>query len=101
MFGAAYVYVFSERNRTFGRNLAFHSSLVLGAFFYAIRWMHTAGRNVEKLRWLLGGERSMKGYKKLMDIVAMVEKTVLVLTMILILVLTVGNVFSRKVIHQS
>ena len=43
----------------------------------------------------------MKGYKKLMDIVAMVEKTVLVVTMILILVLTVGNVFSRKVIHQS
>lgn len=36
MFGAAYVYVFSEKNRTFGRNLAFHSSLVLGAFFYAI-----------------------------------------------------------------
>ena len=63
--------------------------------------MRTANRNVEKLRWLLGGERSMKGYKKLMDIVAMVEKTVLVLTMILILVLTVGNVFSRKVIHQS
>ena len=50
---------------------------------------------------ILGGERSMKGYKKLMDIVAMVEKTVLVVTMILILVLTVGNVFSRKVIHQS
>ena len=43
----------------------------------------------------------MKGYKKLMDIVAMVEKTVLVVTMILILVLTVGNVFSRKVIHRS
>ena len=50
---------------------------------------------------ILGGERSMKGYKKLMDIVAMVEKTVLVVTVILILVLTVGNVFSRKVIHQS
>ena len=50
---------------------------------------------------ILGGERSLKGYKKLMDIVAMVEKTVLVVTMILILVLTVGNVFSRKVIHQS
>ena len=50
---------------------------------------------------ILGGERSMNGYKKLMDIVAMVEKTVLVVTMLLILVLTVGNVFSRKVIHQS
>ena len=50
---------------------------------------------------ILGGERSMKGYKKLMDIVAMVEKTVLVVTMLLILVLTVGNVFSRKVIHRS
>lgn len=43
----------------------------------------------------------MKGYKKLMDAVAMVEKAVLVITMILILVLTVGNVFSRKVIHRS
>ena len=43
----------------------------------------------------------MKGYKKLMDFVALVEKAVLAATMILILVLTVGNVFSRKVIHQS
>lgn len=57
--------------------------------------MHTADKNVEKKNkiLILGGERSMKGYKKLMDIVAMVEKTVLVVTMILILVLTVGNVF--------
>ena len=43
----------------------------------------------------------MKGYKKLMDFVALVEKAVLAATMILILVLTVGNVFSRKVIHRS
>ena len=43
----------------------------------------------------------MKGYKKLMDFVALVEKAVLAATMIMILVLTVGNVFSRKVIHQS
>ena len=43
----------------------------------------------------------MKGYKKLMNAVAVVEKAVLVITMILILVLTVGNVFSRKVIHRS
>lgn len=43
----------------------------------------------------------MKGYKKLMYFVALVEKAVLAATMILILVLTVGNVFSRKVIHQS
>ena len=43
----------------------------------------------------------MKGYKKLMDFVALVEKAVLAATMVLILVLTVGNVFSRKVIHQS
>ena len=43
----------------------------------------------------------MKGYKKLMDFVAQVEKAVLAATMIMILVLTVGNVFSRKVIHQS
>ena len=38
----------------------------------------------------------MKGYKKLMDFVALVEKAVLAATMILILVLTVGNVFSQK-----
>lgn len=43
----------------------------------------------------------MKGYKKLMDFAALVEKAVLAATMILILILTVGNVFSRKVIHQS
>ena len=43
----------------------------------------------------------MKGYKKLMDFVALVDKAVLAATMILSLVLTVGNVFSRKVIHQS
>ena len=41
----------------------------------------------------------MKGYKKLMDFVALVEKAVLAATMIMILVLTVGNVFSRKVIQ--
>lgn len=36
-----------------------------------------------------------------MDGVAWVEKLILVLTTLLIVVLTVGNVFSRKVIHQS
>lgn len=43
----------------------------------------------------------MKVFKKLMNVVAAVEKIVLVLTMLLILVLTVGNVFSRYVIHRS
>lgn len=43
----------------------------------------------------------MKTYKKIMDALASVEKVVLVLTTLLILVLTVGNVFSRKVIHRS
>ena len=43
----------------------------------------------------------MKGYKKLMDFVALVEKAVLAATMIMILVLTVGNVFSRKVIPKG
>ncbi len=43
----------------------------------------------------------MKVYKKFMDILAAVEKLVLVASTLLILVLTVGNVFSRKVIHQS
>ena len=40
----------------------------------------------------------MKIYKKIMDILAMVEKLVLAVSTVLILVLTVGNVFSRKVI---
>ncbi len=44
---------------------------------------------------------SMKIYKKLMNALAAVEKIVLDLSILLILVLTVGNVFSRKVIHQS
>ncbi len=43
----------------------------------------------------------MKIYKKLMNALAVVEKIVLDLSILLILVLTVGNVFSRKVIHQS
>ena len=43
----------------------------------------------------------MKTYKKIMDVVASMEKLILILSTILILVLTVGNVFSRKVIHRS
>lgn len=43
----------------------------------------------------------MKAYKKIMDAVAMLEKLILLVSTLLILVLTVGNVFSRKVIHQS
>ena len=47
------------------------------------------------------GEESMKVYKKLMNALAAVEKVVLIVSTLLILVLTVGNVFSRKVIHRS
>ncbi|MCI8874714.1 MAG: TRAP transporter small permease [Lachnospiraceae bacterium] len=43
----------------------------------------------------------MKIYKRVMDGVAAVEKLILAAAFVLILVLTVGNVFSRKVIHQS
>ena len=43
----------------------------------------------------------MKTYKRIMDGIATVEKIVLAAATVLILVLTVGNVFSRKVIHQS
>lgn len=43
----------------------------------------------------------MKVYKKIMNGVAAAEKFTLLLSMLLILVLTVGNVFSRKVIHRS
>lgn len=43
----------------------------------------------------------MKIYKKFMDAVAVVEKGTLIASTLLILVLTVGNVFSRKVIHRS
>ena len=43
----------------------------------------------------------MKTYKKLMNALAGMEKLVLEIATVLILVLTVGNVFSRKVIHQS
>ena len=38
----------------------------------------------------------MKIYKKIMNALAAVEKIVLVISTLLILVLTVGNVFSRK-----
>ena len=43
----------------------------------------------------------MKVYKKLMNALAAVEEVVLIISTLLILVLTVGNVFSRKVIHRS
>lgn len=43
----------------------------------------------------------MKVYKKIMDAIAWLEKWILVASTVLILVLTVGNVFSRKVIHRS
>ena len=43
----------------------------------------------------------MKVFKKIMNAVAAVENCILVVTTLLILVLTVGNVFSRKVIHRS
>ena len=43
----------------------------------------------------------MKVYKKIMNGVAFVEKLILVLSTILIVVLTVGNFLSRKILHQS
>ncbi|MCD8089623.1 MAG: TRAP transporter small permease [Clostridiales bacterium] len=43
----------------------------------------------------------MKIYKRLMNILAFAEKIVLVLAFLLILVITVGNVFSRYVVHNS
>lgn len=43
----------------------------------------------------------MKVFKKIMNAVAAVEKFILVVSTLLILILTVGNVFSRKVIHRS
>ena len=47
------------------------------------------------------GRKHMKVYKKIMNGVAFVEKLILVLSTILIVVLTVGNVLSRKILHQS
>ena len=47
-----------------------------------------------------GGKKD-ETYKKIMDVLAGIEKLILVVSTILILVLTVGNVFSRKVIHRS
>lgn len=43
----------------------------------------------------------MKVFKKIMNAVAAVENCILVVSTLLILVLTVGNDFSRKVIHRS
>ena len=43
----------------------------------------------------------MRTNKKFMNAVAAVEKFILIVSTLLILVLTVGNVFSRKVIHRS
>ena len=43
----------------------------------------------------------MKIFKKIMNAVAAIENCIRVVSTLLILVLTVGNVFSRKVIHRS
>lgn len=43
----------------------------------------------------------MKIYKQIMNVLATIEKIILVVATLLILVLTAGNVFSRYVIHQS
>lgn len=43
----------------------------------------------------------MKLFKKLMNAVTLIEKVVLAFSTLLILVITVGNVFSRRVIHSS
>ena len=59
--------------------------------FFLIRY-HIKGKGVKGY---------MKTYKKLMNALAGLEKLVLEIATVLILVLTVGNVFSRKVIHQS
>jgi TRAP-type C4-dicarboxylate transport system permease small subunit len=45
--------------------------------------------------------KDMKAFKKIMDWVARFEELLLVLAMSVVLVLTVGNVFSRFVVHQS
>lgn len=42
----------------------------------------------------------MKMFKKVMNGLAFVEKLILAVSTLLILVLTVGNVFSRKVIRS-
>lgn len=43
----------------------------------------------------------MKAYKKIMNVITMIEDVVLAVTMLLVLVLTFGNVFARYVLHHS
>jgi TRAP-type C4-dicarboxylate transport system permease small subunit len=43
----------------------------------------------------------MKVYKKIMDIITVIENIVLSLSMVLVTVLTFGNVVARKVFHHS
>lgn len=58
--------------------------------------LHSKNRNKNFER-----SREHEIYKKIMNALAAAEKIVLVISTLLILVLTVGNVFSRKVIHRS
>ncbi len=83
--GTLYSYLFQRRNRVVA---VFIRPYVQGRIFF-----------IKKN--LMGGNLTMKTYKKLMDGIAMLEKLALAASTVLILVLTVGNVFSRKVIHQS
>ena len=72
---------------------------LMGRFFFMPKRSET--RRSETGTKYKKGEESMKVYKKLMNALAAVEEVVLIISTLLILVLTVGNVFSRKVIHRS
>lgn len=43
----------------------------------------------------------MKVYKKIMDVVTIIENIVLILSLILVTALTFGNVVARKIFHHS
>ena len=99
-----YSYLFQRRDKGGLRKKYGPSLVIVGRLFLCRNTGNTAWQETNpaaKHAQTGKGRKHMKVYKKIMNGVAFVEKLILVLSTILIVVLTVGNVLSRKILHQS
>lgn len=99
-----FVLVSKERQGWFAEKIWSVPVVIVGRLFLCRNTGNTAWQETNpaaKHAQTGKGRKHMKVYKKIMNGVAFVEKLILVLSTILIVVLTVGNVLSRKILHQS
>lgn len=97
-----FVLVSKERQGWFAEKYG-PSLVIVGRLFYAETPVIQPGKKQILLPNTRRQEReeTYESVQKIMNGVAFVEKLILVLSTILIVVLTVGNVLSRKILHQS